>query len=60
MCTVSNTCILLHVCVPGNHLNQDSLGSWKVMKFYLPGKLWKVKVMFGRLVTADVKGRTIR
>ena len=30
------------------------------MKFYLPGKLWKVKVMFGRLVTADVKGRTIR
>ena len=30
------------------------------MKFYLPGKLWKVKAMFSRLVTADVKGRTVR
>ena len=33
VCTVSNACILLHVCTPGNHLNQGSLGSWKVVKF---------------------------
>ena len=31
------------------------------MKFYLPGKLWKVKAMFSRLVTADVKDcKTVR
>ena len=32
--------------------------SWNL--FVAPEKSWQVKAMFGRLVTADVQGRTIR
>ena len=35
--------------------------AWKVMEFNIvgPGKSWKIEVMFGRFVIADVKARTM-